>query len=296
MRSRDRLARVVALGAACVVVPLAGLVGEALAEIPALAREFRTERYVSGDAELESVRAQRHVWLALSGGLFQRGGDPGSADPFGEWKQVGGGTLAAGLQLGRYTLAADGTADTHRHVDGAEFPLRVLAAAYVPEARTSLVGSVGFGEGRYAGVDLTAEVLAARWKAVERDMDLYPRIWAWARVRRLDGDERTVLTPAVAMFLQHAIVVGSQVYAGASAQADLAGGALPVSRAMLQLGWGSVPRPLWSRGDPESPTAEVSDVSWNWYTTLAWAVPLDDRDDARFVAQFGLRFLRPFGR
>lgn len=266
------------------------------AEIPALSREFRTERYVTDEAEIASVRAQCHLWLALAGGVFQRGDEAGSANPFGDWKQVGGGSLAAGLQVGRFTLAADGTADTRRHVDDREFPQRVLAAAYVPEARTSLVGSVGFGEGRYAGVDLTAEVLAARWKAVESKLDLYPRIWAWARVRRLDADERTVLTPAVAMFLQHAIVVGSQVDLGVSAQADLADGVLPRSRAMLQLGWGSVPRPLWSRGDPDSPTGEASDVSWNWFTALAYAVPLDDRDQARFVAQLGLRFLRPFGR
>lgn len=268
----------------------------ARAEIPALSREFRTERYVADEAELASVRAQRHLWLALSGGAFLRGDEAGSANPFGEWKQVGGGTVAAGLQVGRFGLGAGGTADTRRQVEDREFPQRVFASAYVPEARTSLVGSAGFDEDRFAGMDLTAEVLAARWKAVERKMDLYPRIWAWARVRRLDEEDVTVLTPAVAMFLQHAIVVGSQVDLGVSAQADLVDGRLPVSRAMVQLGWGSVPRPLWSRGDPESPEAEVSDVSWNWYAALAWAAPLDDRDDARFVAQVGVRFLRPFGR
>lgn len=277
--------------AGLVLAPLA-----AFAEIPALSREFRTERYVVDEAELESIRAQRHLWFACSGGAFLRGDEAGSVNPFGDWKQVGGGTAAAAVQLGRFALGASGTADTRRHVDDREFPQRILASAYLPEARTTLVGSAGFGEGRYAGADLTAEVLAARWKAVERKLDLYPRIWAWARVRRLDDDDRTVLTPAVAMFLQHAIVVGSQVDLGVSAQADLADGRLPVSRAMLQLGWGSVPRPLWSRGDPDSPTAEVSDVSWNWFTALAWAAPLDDRDEARFVAQFGLRFLRPFGR
>src|SRR4029077_4903828 len=123
---------------------------------------------------------------------------------------------------------------TKRMVDDREFPQRAYAGAYVPEARTSLVGSVSFGEGRYAGVDLTAEVLAARVKAIQQSADVYPRVWLWTRVRHLDADDRTVLTPAIGCFIQHAVVIGSQVYLGLSAQSDLADNAPPVSRGMFQ--------------------------------------------------------------
>src|SRR4029077_12457931 len=156
-----------------------------------------------------------------SGGSFFRGDDPGAANPFGSWKQVGGGTLEAAMQIGRFALGANGIADTKRMVDNREFPQRVYTSAHVPETRTSLVGSVGFGEGRYAGVDLTAEMLAARVKAMQKSADVYPRIWLWTRVRKLDADNRTVLTPAIGFFIQHAVVVGSQVYLGVSAQSNL---------------------------------------------------------------------------
>jgi len=268
----------------------------ARAELPALSREFRTERYVLEPGELEAIRAQRRVMLAFGAGPFLGGDEGGSWNPAGSWKRVGGGTVEASLQLGRATLGANAIADTWQEVDASEFPQRVSGTVYVPEARGSLAGSVGFGEGRYAGVDLTAEVLALRWRAMRSSVDLSPRLWLWARVRHRAADERTVLVPAAALFLQHFVVLGSQLDLGLSAQSQLADGLAPVSRAMLQAGFGSVPRPLWSRGEPDSPEAEVSDVNWSWFTTLAYAVPLDDRERAGLVLQCGARFVRPFGR
>jgi hypothetical protein len=64
---------------------------------------------------------------------------------------------------------------------------------------------------------------------------------------------------------------------------------------MLQLGWGSVPRPLWGGGaDPDAPGATPpSDIRWNWFALLAYSAPLDERDDGRLAVQLGFRFHRP---
>jgi hypothetical protein len=284
--------------APCACAVLTGLAPPpaARAELPALSREFRTERYVIEPGELAAVRAQRRVVFALAAGPFLGGDRAGSANPFGGWQRIAGGTVEAGLQVGRYALGANAVADTWRAVDPGEFAQRLSATAYVPEARISLVGSVGFGEGEYAGADLTAEVLALRWRALRSGADLTPRVWLWTRVRRRATDDRTVLTPAAALFVQHFVVVGSQLDLGLSAQSELADGLAPVSRAMFQAGFGSVPRPLWSRGEPDAPGAEESSVRWNWFVTLAHAVPLDDRGRAGLALQGGARFARPLGR
>jgi len=210
--------------------------------------------------------------------------------------RVGGGTAAAALQLGRWTLGGDAIADSWRRVDGGEFAERVAVTAYVPEARSSLIGSVGFDDGDYAGLDLTAECLVWRWRAITSGLDLRPRVWAWARVRHRDGNGRNVLTPAAALSLQHFALVGSQLDLALSAESELADECAPLSRALAQVGFGSIPRPLWSRGDPDSPDAVSSTIQWSWFATLAYAVPLDSRARAGLVVQGGARFLRPFGR
>lgn len=283
----------------CMLVPGLGLVwsARAHADIPALSREFRTERYISTPRELESIRAQRRIVVAVSGGAFVLGDDFGQANPFGSGKRVGGGTIAALAQLGRYTVGADGIADTRRNVDVREFEQRVYASAYAPEAHASMWAAAGFEHGEYAGVEATAEMLATRWEAVTRSTDLRPRVWLWARARHLDGQDQTVLTPAAALFIQHVVVFGSQFYAGVSAQSDVAAERLPSSIAMIQSGFASVPRPLRGGGtDPDAPGANPSRLNWNWFTAFAYALPLDDRGRGRLVGQFGLRFLLPFGR
>jgi hypothetical protein len=270
------------------------------ADLPTLSRELTLERYVVGKRELESIRAQRRISLWVAGGAYQRGDDPGEGNPFGSWKRIAGGRADAHATLGRFTLGGEGIADTRRHVEPAEYESRLYATAYMPESRLSLVGALGFEDGDYRGADLTAEALAGRIKLVRKSADIYPRLMAWMRLRKLDHDDRVIATPAAGLVIPHVPVFGSHPYASISIESQLAGERLPLSSLLLQFGWASEARPLWGGGeDPDAPPRRgaraPSDVSWNWFLTLGYAAPLDTRSFARNVAQAGVRLVRPLG-
>ena len=282
------------------LVSLVGATAPATAELPALSREFRGERYVTERGELDGVRRQRRLVFSLSAGAFQRGTVAGSWDPAGDWKQVGGGRAACEFTRGRLTLGADGVASTRDAADDHEFEQRATLSAYAPEARGSFFLAAGFGDGRYRGLDVTWEALALRWRAPLETTDLRPRVYAWARYRRTDDPAAHVLTPAVGAYLQHAVVVGSAPTVGATVMADLSENAPPASRLLVQLGWGAGPRPLGSAAaDPDSPAAVLadppaSDLHWSWFVQVAYAAPLDSRSLARLSAQAGLRLIQPY--
>ena len=254
--------------------------GLARAEIPSLTREFETERYVVSAKDMSALGARRFVGLVVSGGLFQEGDHAGNWDPLGGWKQVGGGRAEVALTTGRWTVGADGIADTRRGVASDEFEQRVHATAYVPEARLSLTGAVGFESG-YEGADVTFETLLFRPAVPSEQLDLRPRLWGWLRLRKLDGIDEPVLRPAVGLFIQHAIVVGSQAYLGATVQCDVSKQLLPRSELLVQLGFATNPRPLWGPEDPGPLDPAPPPIHRNLFAAVAYGAPLDARSPAR---------------
>lgn len=267
-----------------------GIALPAHAEIPQLSREFRTERYITGDEELAAIRAQRRAVLAGSGGTFQVGDAAGSWNPLGSWKRIGGGRIDAESVFGRYTLGASGVADSRHNVEADEFEQRVYGTAYVPEARVSVTGVMGFEDG-YAGFDVALESLLLRYAVPSNTMDLRPRIWAWTRFRKLDGDPDVIMRPAVGAYIQHAIVVGSQATLGATVWTDVSESRLPLTALLLQMGWAAVPRPLTGVDDPGPLDPQPSPIRWNWFAQASYAAPLDTRGAARLVVQAGARFV-----
>jgi hypothetical protein len=97
------------------------------------------------------------------------------------------------------------------------------------------------------------------------------------------------------LYLQHAVVVGSQVYLGTNVASDFESDVLPRTRLMFQGGFAMNPRPVRGGGsDPDAPDAPAaSPLQWNAFTTAAYAAPLDQRGDARLVLQAGLSLFFP---
>jgi len=270
---------------------------ESLADLPALSREFRTERYVLEPGELDAIRRQRILSFAFSGGAFTRGEVGGGWDPAKSLRQIAGGRAEATLVLGRFAVGADGFVDTRRDVDEREFERRVLASAYLPEWRTTAWAAAGFTEDGYQGVDLTTETLITRWNATGEQMDLRPRVFGWMRLRSLDDSQPVLLTPALGAFIQHAIVVGSSATIGAAGMTDLSDGRSPVSQGLFILGWASGAHGTTGAADEDAPESVLNDaaadLSWSWFTQLAYAAPFDRRSDARWSVQAGIRFIQP---
>jgi hypothetical protein len=292
--------RSAAIAGLIALASLMGAVTRATAELPALSREFRSERYVTETRELESIRRQRRLAFSLSAGVFQRGDDPGSWSPTSGWKQVGGGRAAVEFTRGRLTLGADGVASTRDAVDDHEFEQRATLSAYAPELRSSFLLAAGFGDSRYQGTDLTWEALGLRWRVPIPSTDLRPRVYTWMRYRRTDDPAVNVLTPAVGAYLQHAVVVASAPTLGAALMTDLRENGLPSSRLLVTLGWGSHPGAVGSTtADEDSPTAvlasePVSSLHRSWFFQAVYAAPLDSRLLARLSVQAGLRFVQPY--
>lgn len=275
---------------------LCGCARIASGEPPALTRVVFPERYVTGRGEMEKVRAQRSASLVLTGGMAARSDGGGEANPFDVVDRSAAGRADLSATLGRITLGGEWIGDSPRDVEAREFPARFYGRAYVPEARATFTLAVGFGERDPGGASAAAEVLLGRWTVVRRRAELPLRAMGWMRALAPQGDGATLLTSAVGLVLQHLPVFGSQPYAAASFLNDAADGVAPSSQVLIQLGWGSIPRPLGARGDPDSPTApEPSDVSGEFLLALGYALPLDDRTPGRFVAQAGMRFSMPIG-
>jgi hypothetical protein len=285
---------------------LAGLValalspaGAARAEIPALSRDFVTEEFSRTPHDLERLAARHHVALGVSGGAFWAGREAGA------WNALRGGrpwgARAEALACaGRWTLGADATNDGALDAEPREYAQRVTLAAHLPEAFTALTGSVGYRQFHHAGTDVSAELAPLRWRWTLRDADVAPRVWFWARWRRLEHDATDIVTPAAALAIQHVPILGSQPVLALSAQSDLAHGRVPQSFGLVQFGFASTPRPLsGGGGDPDMPrprgAAPPSLTDRNWFVTLAYAFPLDDRAPVRLALQAGMRFVRPYG-
>ena len=275
---------------------LGGWAHVASGEPPALTRVVFPERYVTGREEMDKVRAQRSASLVLTGGMAARSDGGGEASPFDEVDRGAAGRADLSATLGRFTLGGELIGDSRRHVEPREFPARLYGRAYVPEGRATFTLAAGFGERDQGGASAAAEVLLARWTIVRTRAELPLRVMGWGRALAPEGDGTTVLTSGVGAILRHVPVFGSQPYVAASLLNDAADGVAPSSQALIQLGWGSVARPLGARGDPDSPTApEPSDVNGEFLLALGYAAPLDDRTPGRFVIQAGMRFLKPIG-
>lgn len=264
------------------------------ADMPALSRDFRTERYVVERPQLASLRSRRWAELSLSAGLFQRG-ETGGAWTGGPWSRVGGGEADGRLVWGQFSLGGSAVSDTKREVDDREFARRVFVMLYAPETHLSITLARGLESDR-GGWDLELETLALRWKAVQNKVSWFPRVWLWNRVRTLDESSTPVLTPAVGIYHQHTIVIGSAVYLGAAVFDEVADERLPHPRLLFQFGYATNPTPLFG-GDPNAPpvpgTREPSKVSRSFYAGLGYEAPLSTRDQARLVAQIGTHFVRP---
>lgn len=291
-----------ALGRAIACAALTALwTGVARPEIPAVGREFRTESYLDDAAEREAVAAQRRVTLALVVGAHLRGDRPGSWSPAGAWRRIGAGRADLAFQVGRAGFGADATFDHESQRDGREFERRAWAGVYVPEARLSATGSVGFGDGGYRGADFALESLVHRWALARETMDLRPRVWAWARVRRLEGSDEPVLTPGLGLSIQHAIVVASQASVALAAESDLSSGERPASLGLFLLGWASNGVPVSGGGSadpfapPEPGARPASPVTRSFFLTFGYGFPLDARGEARLALHLGIRLLRPLG-
>jgi hypothetical protein len=271
----------------------------ARAEIPALTREFVTEDFRSTPDALQQLAQRRHVALGIAGGALWAGDDAGS------WQAFRGGSpwgarAEALASYGRCTLGANATNDGSRNADAREYGQRITGAVHVPEMRTALTGAVGYERWHHRGTDLSAEFAPIRWHTHLRTMDLVPNVHFWTRYRKLEGDDKAIVTPAAGIALQHFVVFGSQPVLALSAQSDLSSGRTPSTCGMFQFGFASVPRPLTGGGaDPDMPpapgTPPPSLIDRNWFVTLAYAAPFDQRSSARFGVLAGLRFVRPYG-
>jgi hypothetical protein len=269
------------------------------AEIPALTREFVTEDFRRTPDALEQLAERRHVALGIGGGALWAGDDAGS------WQAFRGGSpwgarAEALASYGRWTLGADATNDGSLNADAREYGQRITGAVHVPEMRTALSGAIGYERWRHRGTDLSAEFAPIRWNTHMKSADLVPNIHFWTRYRKLEGDDKAIVTPAVGIALQHFVVLGSQPVLALSAQSDLSSGRTPSTFGMFQFCFASVPRPLTGAvADPDMPpapgTAPPSLIDRNWFVTLAYAAPFDQRTAARFGVLAGLRFVRPYG-
>ncbi len=272
------------------------------AEIPALTREFVTADFTRTPEALAALAHRHHVAGAFAGGAYWAGREPGSANAFRSGNPLGGRAEAL-LRAGRWTAGGDATNDGALDAEPGEYAQRVFAAADVPEWRFALTAAAGFGRGRHRGEDVAAELAPLHWNLHLATMDLAPRAWGWLRVRRPAGGGPVTWTPAAALALQHFVVLGSQPVVAFSLRSDMADARLPVTSGMLQLGFASVPKPLGggrgTGGDPDMPGPAggpaPSLVDRNWFATLGWAFPFDDRSSGRFAVQAGMRFVRPWG-
>jgi hypothetical protein len=281
------------------LVALAALAAPARAEMPALSRPFETEEFAREPHDLERLAARRHLALAVSGGAFWAGDEPGSWNAFRSGSPWGGRAEML-ARRGRWMLGADATNDGSLDAEPREYPQRITASVHAPEVLTALTGSVGYRRFHHAGTDVSAELAPLRWRWSLRDADLAPRVWFWARWRTLEIDGTDVVTPAAALALQHVPVLGSQPALALSVQSDMADHRAPATFGMVQIGFAGVPRPLGGGGgDPDMPrprgAAPPSLIDHAWFVDLAYAFPLDGRSVARLSVQGGVRFVRPYG-
>ena len=277
-------------------VPLVpGAAAAAAGELPALSAASVPERYLAGAEELAGMRARKSDELAATGGAFLVADEPGSANPFETWKQIGGGRADLHATLGRFRFGGGLIGDTPRSAEGGEYQQRLDLSVYWPEARLSLLGVAGFEAAEYAGVDATLEGLIARWRPSFRTMDLVPRVMGWVRVRSLEAEDEPRLLPALGLVLPKVPALGPQVSAWLAVTSEMARERAPATGALAQVVWEGVARELGAAGDPNSPTYREGLGVWrSWLALVGYELPLDDRRSGRLVAQAGVRFLRPW--
>jgi len=268
------------------------------AEIPAVSRPLTTEDFPRTPAELRSILARSYFEAWIEGGEFIAGSHPGARNPFRDLGRGQGGRAEIVATHHRWTALAEAINDGPNDADPREYPQRLGLGFHLPEARLSLVGAAGFGNGERQGFDLDAEGAPLRWTLTHSSTDIALRVWPWLRSRwpRVGS---AIVSPAVGFAIQHAVVVGSQAEVAFSVRSDLSSQRLPVSTGLFQLGWSTVPRPVSGGGrDPLMPPAPgqkpPSSLQWNWFAHLGYEFPFDSRDTARLAAQAGLRFNTPW--
>jgi hypothetical protein len=288
------------LAALAAALALAAAAPATRAALPAASRGFETEDFSRTRASLRALAARRHVALGVAVGEFLHGGGGGTWNPANRTGSLWGARIDAVARRGRWTVGADATHDGALDADPGEHAQRLHADLHLPEAFVALSGAVGFERDGYAATDIEAEAAPIRWPLGLRSADVVPRIQLWARYRHPDtgGD---VLTPVVGVALRHLPALGSQVPLALSVRSDLADGAAPVTSGLLQVGYASVPRPLWGGGgDPDLPPAPgdrpPSKTDRSFFVAAGYAFPLDARSSARLLVQAGMRFVRPYGR
>ena len=272
----------------------------ARAEYPGLAREFTTENFSRTPHGLQLLGARRHFAVGVAVGEYLRGLGGGTWNPANQTGSLWGARVDALLRYKRFTLGGDAVNDGTLNAAAPEYPQRLYGAVHVPEAFVAMTGSAGFDAGRYQGVDVSAEAAPLQRRLNLKDLDLAPRLWFWMRYRKLNHETHPIVTPAAAIELQHFPVFGSQPAVALSLHADLADQRLPATYGLLQIGFDSVPRPLrGGSADPNAPpepgAGPPSRADRNWFATLGYAFPFDQRSSARFIVQVGLRSVCPYG-
>ena len=272
--------------------------GSGRAEIPALSRPFATEDFPRSSSELPGILERSYFEAYFEGGEFIRGSSAGTWNPFHDPGRGPGGRAEIMATRRRWTALAEAINDGPNHADPREYPQRLGLGVHLPEARVSLLGTAGFGQGERQGFDLAAEGAPLRWTLTHTSTDIVLRVWPWIR-SRWPRTGQAIVTPAIGFAIQHAVVVGSRAEIALSARSDLSSQRLPITTGLLQLGWSTLPRPIsGGGGDPLMPPGPgekpPSSLKWNWFAHLGYEFPLDSRDVARLAAQAGLRFNTPW--
>lgn len=268
------------------------------AEIPAVSRPLMTEDFPRTPGDLAGILARSYFEAYAEGGEFVGASRLGARNPFHDLDRGPGGRAELLATRHRWTALAEAINDGPKGVDVREYPQRLGLGLHLPEARMSLIGAAGFGHGERQGFDLEAEGAPLRWTLTHASTDIVLRVWPWIRTR-WPRTGQAIVSPAVGFAIQHAVIVGSQAEIALSARSDLSSQRLPVTTALFQLGWSTLPRPIFGgAGDPLMPPGPgekpPSPVQWNGFAHLGYEFPLDSRDIARLAAQAGLRFNTPW--
>ena len=261
------------------------------AEFPALTRMSGTADYGIGHADLV---ARKQLALAVSLGLAA--GLQGRPLSVGSTQGVG---RASGEKLyGRLSVFADGLWDHQRHLDPAEFPLRLGAGVDLPELRSSVRAGAGLGSREDRGTEIAVESHLGRLPTPFKTANLQTPVYAWLRVRTAEGDPDAVMQPALGLGVPHLPVLANRLTFMLSAQSTVAEGRLPATFAMLQgrflgatrhVGGGSGLGALPGGGLQHRPDPRTTRI----FGFAAWACPLDSRSPARLSLQVGYKFLDP---
>lgn len=267
------------LVAATVEVATSGAAHAALHPgLPVEWRLFET-RSVLRDSAAIARRGRVHVWSIeaglsrLSEGLTLGRGSPEV--------RVGrpGSRVGGEFNHGLWHAGLDAIDDAVAVMREDAFPVAAYADESVPGLRSTLRGALGLGSSGVEGGEATLELDGPALDVHASRADLRPNVVGWVRVRGRRGQPHASVMPALSVALTHLPIFASSLPLAFTATSEWAGGVLPRSRLLAQLGWQGEGH-AFGGGSSDAPGGPT----WSPWVAIGYGAPLDRRTSARFAA------------